>query len=43
VQAKQAGLIPAVRPLLEEIRRAGYYLSDALIEVAAKLAGEAEP
>jgi predicted nucleic acid-binding protein len=43
VQAKCAGRIPRVRPLLEEMRQAGYYLSDALIEVALRLANEAEP
>jgi uncharacterized protein len=40
VQAKQAGLIPQIRPLLDAMRQAGYYLSDALLEVAARLAGE---
>ena len=40
VQAKSAGLVPHVRPLLEAIRSEGYYLSDALIRAAAKLAGE---
>ena len=29
-------------PLLEEIRQRGYWLSDELLDVAAKLAGEAE-
>jgi predicted nucleic acid-binding protein len=40
VRAKEATLIPAVRPLLGEIRRQGYWLSDELLDVAAKLAGE---
>jgi predicted nucleic acid-binding protein len=40
IRAKQDGLIPAVRPMLEEIRRNGYWLSDALIETAARFAGE---
>jgi len=40
VEIKRAGLLPAVRPILEEIRRRGYYLSDALIDTAARLAGE---
>lgn len=34
VQAKKAGLIPAVRPLLEEMKKRGYYLSAQLIERA---------
>ena len=37
---KQAGLIPAVCPLLEEIRQRGYWLSEALLETAARLAKE---
>jgi predicted nucleic acid-binding protein len=40
IRAKQDRLIPAVRPLLEEIRRNGYWLSDALVETAARFAGE---
>jgi hypothetical protein len=42
IRAKEAGLIAAVRPLLEEIRQRGYWLSDELLDVAARLAGEAE-
>lgn len=38
--AKEAGLIPAVMPVLEKIRRQGYWLSDELLKTAAKLAGE---
>lgn len=38
--AKERGLINNVRPLLEEIRNHGYWLSDEVIEVARKLAGE---
>jgi predicted nucleic acid-binding protein len=41
IRAKEAGLVPHVRPLLEEMRRNGYFLSDALLDVAASLAGEA--
>jgi predicted nucleic acid-binding protein len=41
VQAKDCGLISAVRPLLEDIRRWGYWLSDELLDLAAKLAGKA--
>jgi predicted nucleic acid-binding protein len=42
VEAKAAGLIPRVRPVLEEMRGAGYWLSDALLDSAAHLAGEAD-
>lgn len=41
IDAKQRGYIPAVRPLLEAARRQGYWLSDELITIATKLAGEA--
>ena len=40
IRAKQDGLISFVRPLLEEIRRNGYWLSDALVEIAGRVAGE---
>lgn len=40
VSAKQAGLILAVRPLLDAMAREGYYLSERLITRAAKEAGE---
>jgi predicted nucleic acid-binding protein len=40
VRAKEAELIPAVRPLLEGIRQRGYWLSDEILDIAAKLAGE---
>lgn len=40
IQAKQAGLIPQIRAVLEEMRRNGYWLSDALVDTAARLAGE---
>ena len=40
IRAKEAALIPAVCPLLGEIRRQGYWLSDQLLDAAAKLAGE---
>jgi uncharacterized protein len=40
IEAKQRGYIPAVRPLLEEARREGYWLSDELMTIATKLAGE---
>jgi uncharacterized protein len=40
VEAKRRRLIPLVRPLLEAARQQGYWLSDDLITVATKLAGE---
>jgi predicted nucleic acid-binding protein len=40
IRAKETGLISGVRPLLNEIRQQGYWLSDELLDVAAKLAGE---
>jgi predicted nucleic acid-binding protein len=40
LRAQEAGLVPAVRPLLEEIRQQGYWLSDEIMELAARLAGE---
>jgi len=38
--AKEAGALPAVRPVLESMRANGYWLSDAIIDAAAQLAGE---
>jgi len=40
IRAKERGLVAAVRPLLDGIRQRGYWLSDALVDAAAKLAGE---
>lgn len=40
ILAKEKGLINSVKPLLEEVRNHGYWLSDEIIEVAVKLAGE---
>jgi predicted nucleic acid-binding protein len=40
IRAKETGLISAVRPLLNEIRQKGYWLSEELLDAAAKLAGE---
>ena len=37
IRAKEAGLIPLVRPLLEQIRARGYWLADELLDAAAKL------
>lgn len=40
IQAKQAGLVPLVRPLLDELRHHGYWLSDDVLNVATRMAGE---
>jgi uncharacterized protein len=40
IRAKQDGLISLVRPLMEDIRRNGYWLSDAVVASAGRLAGE---
>lgn len=38
--AEQRGLISAARPIIEELRAAGMYLSDAVIERALSMVGE---
>jgi predicted nucleic acid-binding protein len=38
--AKQLGLIPQVRPLIDTLRRAGFYVSDRLAERILRAAGE---
>jgi predicted nucleic acid-binding protein len=38
--AKQLGFVEAVGPLLEEMRRHGYWLSDAVVEQVQRQAGE---
>ncbi|MFZ5757715.1 MAG: DUF3368 domain-containing protein [Pseudomonadota bacterium] len=40
VSAKRAGLISAVRPLLDDLLAAGYFLAPALVVDTIKLAGE---
>lgn len=40
IVAKDLGIIPRVRPVIEDIRRAGLYLSDHVIEQALARAGE---
>jgi uncharacterized protein len=40
LKAKQDGHLPMVGPVLETIRRHGYWLSDAVVETAMRLAGE---
>jgi len=38
--ARERGMIPALAPLLQDLRASGYYLSDALIEAALQRVGE---
>ena len=38
--AARLGLIPQARPLLESLRASGYYLSQTVVELALKSAGE---
>jgi uncharacterized protein len=38
--AKENGLLDEVRPLMEELRTSGYWLSDKIVEIARQLAGE---
>lgn len=40
IQAKVHGIVPAVRPLLEQMQQKGYWLSDAVVEAASRLASE---
>jgi len=40
LKAKQQGLVPLVKPLIEQLRQGGIWLSDALVDEALKLAGE---
>ena len=40
VEAKRAGLLPSIRPLLERIVQRGYFLSAHLVESACHSAGE---
>jgi predicted nucleic acid-binding protein len=38
--AKRRGIIPAARPVLENLRHAGMYLSDRVLNQALALIGE---
>ncbi|HEY2739967.1 MAG TPA: DUF3368 domain-containing protein [Thermoanaerobaculia bacterium] len=38
--ARQQGLVPLARPLVEELARAGLYLSESIVEHALRLVGE---
>lgn len=40
VVAKKRGLVPAVTPLLDDLRTAGFWMSEELYRAARKLAGE---
>ncbi len=40
VKAKRAGLLPEVRPVVRELSKSGFYLSDDLKEEVLRLAGE---
>ncbi len=42
VLAKEQNLIEAVYPLIQELKKAGYYLSDELIKIILKRTGEAK-
>lgn len=42
IEAKKRGHIAAVRPLLQRARQHGYWLSDALLGSATRMAGENE-
>lgn len=42
IQAKRKGLISSVMPVLYEVRRKGYWLSDQMLSMAAKLANETD-
>lgn len=40
VEAKRAGAVPAVKPLIESIRENGYWLSERIVDEILKQAGE---
>lgn len=40
LKAKRQGLVPAVKPLVDQLRYGGIWLSDALVAEALKLADE---
>ena len=40
LRAKREGIIPEVRPLIAEIRRSGFYVSDAVEQAVLEQAGE---
>ena len=40
LKAKRQGLLPAIKPLIDQLRHGGIWLSDALVAEALKLAEE---
>jgi len=40
LQGKQRGVVPAVRPVLDQLRAMGMYLSDRFVEQVLRAAGE---
>jgi uncharacterized protein len=40
LRANQQGVIPLVRPLLDDLRNTGFYLSDAIYNQVLQQAGE---
>jgi predicted nucleic acid-binding protein len=40
IAAKRRGLLDNVRPILQRLRASGYFLSDAVLAEALRLAGE---
>ena len=40
LRAKQLGLVPLVRPLFDDLRANGFWLSNALLQQALQIAGE---
>lgn len=40
LRAKQLGFLPLVRPVFDDLRAAGFWLSDALLQKSLQIAGE---
>jgi len=38
--AKEKGLVESVAPMIEELLKAGYWLSDDVVQIARRLGGE---
>lgn len=38
--AKERGLVGGVSPLFQDLRQAGYWISDEIVDIALRLAGE---
>ena len=43
IRAKELGMLAALRPILDEIVKAGFYVDDALHQSVLRQVGEAEP